>query len=47
MSSKFQKLYIYSKNLIFSEGLFSNNWWMKEYVKCAELEARMNQIRFM
>jgi hypothetical protein len=23
------------------------NWWMKEYIKCAELEVRMNQIRLM
>ncbi len=20
-------------------------WWLKEYLKCAELEAHMNQIR--
>ena len=23
------------------------NWWISEYVKYAELEVRMNQIRFM
>ena len=23
------------------------NWWIKEYLRYAELEARMNQIRFM
>ena len=23
------------------------NWWIKEYMRHAELEARMNQIRFM